>query len=231
MNKRRTLTITIRIIAASFLIYWIFQFGSSLYSLSNDFKAGVISKTPAIDSSYDDLFKKEKLTSGLTYYIRGKEPFSTYSYTKNTAIVILEMQGVYAKPINDAVSVHKKSTERSNNVSYNSSFQTKLVEIGRLSSLNDKVSHLNLNLSGDSISLEENTAQLIYYRFKLDNMSISYGNSDLINFHMAKRVSSGSTPEIELMLKKHKQKIYLILAIPKEEDVAMPKNLLLSILK
>ncbi len=231
MNKRR-LTLGIRIIAGSFLIYWAFQFGSGFYSTLNDFKADIASKRPTKDYSYDHLLKKEKLTSALTYYIRGKEPLSTYYYDGNKIMIILEMQGMYAKPINDVVSVQEKSTGTSPNVIYDGTFNPKIVKIRRTKRLvNKQATNLNLNLYGDSINLEKNTEQLIYYKMKLENMSISYGNSDLINFHIEKKGFFKNRPEIELMLKKYNQKIYLILAIPKEEGVVLPKNLLLSLLK
>ncbi len=170
MNKRRRLIFAVRTILGLFLIYWAFQFISGFYSILNNFKAEITSKAfkvPAIDYSYDYFFKKEKLTSSLTYYIQGKEPLSTYTYNKNICIVILEMQGTYAKPINDVVSIGSKSTDRPKNLTYNTTFKTKLIDIARIGAIHHKATNLNLNLYGDSISLRENTEQMIYYRLKL----------------------------------------------------------------
>lgn len=230
MNKRG-LTFAIKMIAVSVFIFWLFQFGYYFHSSLSNFKADATSKRPSKDYSYDHIFNKQKLIVDLTYYIRGKEPLSTYTYNKNTIVAVLEIKGTYTKSINDVVNIHKKSTKPSPNVTYNVTYNPKLVELRRISSVNEQVGKLNLNLYGDSIRLEENTDQIIRYRLKLDNMSIDYGNSELIDFHMKKKGLFSSKPEIELMLKKHNQKIYLILAIPKTDDAKIPKNLISSILK
>jgi hypothetical protein len=161
-----------------------------------------------------------------------RNPVSEFSYYNQYNIWIYKFPDFYRSPVKSVVKERCASTSLTTFIRYINVVNDSLnmskepISILYVSGRLDKLTDINLNLSGKDYRTIEKNDTVAYYNLKLNNFSITNNlNGDNIIYADANDKLKYKVP-VELMFLKKSNSIYLIIMTVKGDDMELERGML-----
>ncbi|MGN6639971.1 MAG: hypothetical protein ACTHJ8_13755 [Mucilaginibacter sp.] len=152
------------------------------------------------------------LTLNKTIVSRSRSAISLFDYDKKFSICVYKIDSLNKTPLNSLVEETYVDRDMSNGLPYHFANDDDHYEILYKSGFPEKISGIYLNLFGNKTLTIEKNDSIAYYYSKSDNFYIKYnlnGPDDF--FGRVKSQFEGVKIPIEIMFRRHKNNLYLIL--------------------